>query len=90
MLSSSSGQGYKEFQAEIKLLIRIHHGNLTNLLGNAVILSWEDRLRIAMDAAQAKLADIGMSRNFPTGGNHVSTVVAGIPDFQAILTLSTM
>ncbi|XP_050231695.1 LRR receptor-like serine/threonine-protein kinase IOS1 [Mercurialis annua] len=33
MLSSSSGQGYKEFQAEVKLLVRVHHRNLTNLVG---------------------------------------------------------
>ncbi|KAJ0008335.1 hypothetical protein Pint_29527 [Pistacia integerrima] len=95
MFSSSSGQGYKEFQAEVKLLMRIHHRNLTNFVGycnegtdmgliyeyiangnlqqllsdrSALILSWEDRLRIAMDAAQA-------------GGNHVSTVVAGTPGY---------
>ncbi|KAL5822652.1 hypothetical protein ACOSQ4_020552 [Xanthoceras sorbifolium] len=114
MLSSSSTQGYKEFQAEIKLLMRVHHRNLTNFVGycndgakwdlymntwptetcynifqvpsilllnfacylkilldhykldfigirhfaiynadrSASILSWEGRLRIAMDAAQ--------------------------------------
>ncbi|KAK0596382.1 hypothetical protein LWI29_015170 [Acer saccharum] len=33
MLSSSSSQGYKEFQAEVKLLMRVHHRNLTNLVG---------------------------------------------------------
>ncbi|XVF86738.1 hypothetical protein PTKIN_Ptkin18bG0066400 [Pterospermum kingtungense] len=79
MLSESSAQGYKEFHAEIKLLMRVHHGNLTNLVGycnegshlgliyeymangnlkqhlsdrNAHTMSWEDRLRIATDAAQ--------------------------------------
>ncbi|KAK3220058.1 hypothetical protein Dsin_014028 [Dipteronia sinensis] len=79
ILSSSSTQGYKEFQAEITLLLRVHHRNLTNFVGycnegakkglvyeymengnlqqnlsdrNASNLSWEGRLRIAMDAAQ--------------------------------------
>ncbi|KAJ4823674.1 hypothetical protein Tsubulata_027673, partial [Turnera subulata] len=33
MLSPSSAQGYKQFQAEVKLLLRVHHRNLTNLIG---------------------------------------------------------
>ncbi|KAK0594862.1 hypothetical protein LWI29_001324 [Acer saccharum] len=33
ILSSSSTQGYKEFQAEITLLLRVHHRNLTNFVG---------------------------------------------------------
>ncbi|KAL5575533.1 hypothetical protein UlMin_017232 [Ulmus minor] len=33
MLSSSSVQGYKQFQAEVKLLMRVHHKNLTSLVG---------------------------------------------------------
>ncbi|KAK3220065.1 hypothetical protein Dsin_014035 [Dipteronia sinensis] len=33
ILSSSSSQGYKEFQAEITLLMRVHHRNLTNFVG---------------------------------------------------------
>ncbi|KAL5822658.1 hypothetical protein ACOSQ4_020558 [Xanthoceras sorbifolium] len=79
MISASSSQGYKEFHAEVNLLMRVHHRNLTNLVGyckegsimglvyeymvngnlqqhlsdkNAIILSWENRLRIAVDAAQ--------------------------------------
>ncbi|PON88030.1 Mitogen-activated protein kinase kinase kinase [Trema orientale] len=79
MLSKSSAQGYKEFQAEVKILMRVHHRNLTNLIGyciegdymgliyeymangnlgrhlsdkNAYTLSWEDRMQIAVDAAQ--------------------------------------
>ncbi|XP_060672896.1 LRR receptor-like serine/threonine-protein kinase IOS1 [Ziziphus jujuba] len=33
MLSSSSVQGYQQFQAEVKLLMRVYHGNLTSLVG---------------------------------------------------------
>ncbi|KAJ9179282.1 hypothetical protein P3X46_011091 [Hevea brasiliensis] len=33
MLSPSSVQGYKQFQAEVKLLLRVHHRNLTTLVG---------------------------------------------------------
>ncbi|PON39639.1 Mitogen-activated protein kinase kinase kinase, partial [Parasponia andersonii] len=71
---------YQQFQAEVKLLMRVHHGNLTSLVGycneannkaliyefmangdldshlsggeNANVLSWEERLQIARDAAQ--------------------------------------
>ncbi|KAI7727675.1 hypothetical protein M8C21_031628 [Ambrosia artemisiifolia] len=33
MLSELSSQGYKEFQAEVKLLMLIHHRNITSLVG---------------------------------------------------------
>ncbi|KAK0597307.1 hypothetical protein LWI29_023902 [Acer saccharum] len=33
MLSPSSIQGHKEFQAEVELLMRVHHKNLTSLVG---------------------------------------------------------
>ncbi|XP_058004065.1 putative leucine-rich repeat receptor-like protein kinase At2g19210 [Hevea brasiliensis] len=33
MLSPSSVQGYRQFQAEVKLLLRVHHRNLTTLVG---------------------------------------------------------
>ncbi|KAM5579257.1 hypothetical protein ABKV19_009175 [Rosa sericea] len=141
MLSPSSAQGYQEFQTEVKLLMRVHHRNLTSLVGycneqttmaliyeymvngnleshllggdsNANVLSWEGRLQIAMDASQgleylhngcrppivhrdvkttnillaenfqAKLADFGLSRVFPTdGGTHMSTAVVGTPGY---------
>ncbi|KAL5575543.1 hypothetical protein UlMin_017242 [Ulmus minor] len=33
MLSPSSVQGYQQFQAEVKILMRVHHRNLTSLVG---------------------------------------------------------
>ncbi|KAI4305451.1 hypothetical protein L6164_028816 [Bauhinia variegata] len=81
MLSPSPAQGYQQFQAEVKLLMTVHHRNLTSLVGycneenkkgliyeymangnlhehlsgkhnKAKFLTWEDRLRISIDAAQ--------------------------------------
>ncbi|ESW22558.1 hypothetical protein PHAVU_005G163100 [Phaseolus vulgaris] len=80
MLSSSSVQGFQQFQAEVKLLMRVHHKNLTSLVGycneetnkgliyeymangdlhehlsgkhsKTKFFTWEERLRIAVDAA---------------------------------------
>ncbi|KAJ4890979.1 Leucine-rich repeat transmembrane protein kinase protein [Raphanus sativus] len=78
-LSEESAQGYKEFRAEVEILMRVHHTNLTSLIGycnegNSMvliyeymangnlgdylsgkmpsILSWEERLKISVDAAQ--------------------------------------
>ncbi|XP_013589968.1 PREDICTED: probable LRR receptor-like serine/threonine-protein kinase At1g51820 isoform X2 [Brassica oleracea var. oleracea] len=33
ILSHSSSQGYKQFKAEVELLLRVHHKNLVNLVG---------------------------------------------------------
>ncbi|KAJ0239109.1 Malectin-like domain-containing protein [Hirschfeldia incana] len=79
ILSEESAQGYKEFRAEVELLMRVHHTNLTSLVGYcnegnkmvlvyeymangnlgdylsgkmSFILSWEERLKISLDAAQ--------------------------------------
>ncbi|XP_031120500.1 probable LRR receptor-like serine/threonine-protein kinase At1g05700 [Ipomoea triloba] len=135
MLSSTSGQGFKEFQAEANVLMNVHHKNLTSLVGYCIegtnigiiyefmangnlhqhlsagnhnVLSFRDRLQIAVDSAQgleylhhgckppivhrdvkctnillnekyqAKIADFGLSRAFPTeNGTHISTNIAG-------------
>ncbi|XP_010443739.1 PREDICTED: probable LRR receptor-like serine/threonine-protein kinase At5g59680 [Camelina sativa] len=140
LLSQSSTQGYKEFKAEVDLLLRVHHTNLVSLVGycdegdhlaliyeyvpngdlrqhlsgkgGKSIVNWGTRLRIAAEAAlgleylhigctppmvhrdvkttnilldehyKAKLADFGLSRSFPVGGDsHVSTVIAGTPGY---------
>ncbi|KAM7254475.1 hypothetical protein ACFE04_003855 [Oxalis oulophora] len=139
MLSHLSAQGYKQFEAEVNLLLRVHHKNLTTLVGycfdgtnmgliyefmdngnlsenlsesSKYLLNWEVRLQIALEAAlgleylhngckppiihrdvkstnillddkfQAKLADFGLSRSFPTeGGTQLTTVVAGTPGY---------
>ncbi|XP_021834226.1 putative leucine-rich repeat receptor-like protein kinase At2g19210 [Prunus avium] len=80
MLSPSSVQGFRQFLAEVDLLLRVHHKNLTSLVGycndktgiglvyeymssgnlhahlfsgsSSNILTWKDRLQIAIDAAQ--------------------------------------
>ncbi|KAJ0245950.1 Protein kinase domain-containing protein [Hirschfeldia incana] len=140
LLSHSSTQGYKEFKAEVDLLLRVHHTNLVSLVGycdegdhlaliyefvsngdlrqhlsgkgGKSVVNWGIRLRIAVEAGlgleylhigctppmvhrdvkttnilldehyKAKLADFGLSRSFPIGGeSHVSTVVAGTPGY---------
>ncbi|ESQ51383.1 hypothetical protein EUTSA_v10016227mg [Eutrema salsugineum] len=140
LLSQSSVQGYKEFKAEVELLLRVHHVNLVSLVGycdeeghlallyeyapngdlkqhlsgerGGSPLKWSSRLKIVTETAQgleylhtgckppmihrdvkttnilldehfqAKLADFGLSRSFPNGGEtHVSTAVAGTPGY---------
>ncbi|XP_019455617.1 PREDICTED: probable LRR receptor-like serine/threonine-protein kinase At1g05700 isoform X2 [Lupinus angustifolius] len=105
--------GYCNEEGNIGLIYEyMANGNLDEYLSGenieAKLLTWEDRLRIAIDAAQgleylhngckppiihrdvkctnillnenlqAKMADFGLSKSFPTDGKtHLSTVVAG-------------
>ncbi|XP_057733753.1 LRR receptor-like serine/threonine-protein kinase IOS1 [Arachis stenosperma] len=81
ILSATSEHVYQQFLAEVKHMMKVHHKNLTSLIGycneeknkaliyeymangdldehllgkksNPKFLTWEDRLRIAVDAAQ--------------------------------------
>uniref|UniRef100_A0A2N9F1L1 Protein kinase domain-containing protein n=1 Tax=Fagus sylvatica TaxID=28930 RepID=A0A2N9F1L1_FAGSY len=79
IISETAVEGYQQFQSEVEPLIRVHHKNLTTLVGycnertklsliyeymangdvhshisekNSNILSWEGRIRIALDSAQ--------------------------------------
>ncbi|CAN6806529.1 unnamed protein product [Brassica oleracea] len=126
VLSQSSTQGYKQFRAEVDLLMRVHHANLVNLVGycsegDHLALIYEfvpngdlrqhlsgkpenknsgleylhsgciqpmihrdvKTTNILLDEQfKAKLADFGLSRSFPVGGeSHVSTKVAGTPGY---------
>ncbi|EOA29079.1 hypothetical protein CARUB_v10025341mg, partial [Capsella rubella] len=118
LLSQSSVQGYKEFKAEVELLLRVHHVNLVSLVGycdeeSHLALLYEyapngdlkqhlsgleylhtgckppmvhrdvKTTNILLDEHfQAKLADFGLSRSFPIGGEtHVSTAIAGTPGY---------
>ncbi|KAK7294289.1 hypothetical protein RJT34_17176 [Clitoria ternatea] len=109
--------GYCNEENNIGLIYEyMENGNLDEIISGknskARFLTWEDRLQIALDAAQgleylhngckppiihrdvkstnillnekfqAKLADFGLSKSFPTeGGTHLSTVVAGTPGY---------
>ncbi|PWA64877.1 root hair specific 16 [Artemisia annua] len=101
LLSTKSSQGYKEFQNEAELLMRVHHRNLVSFVGYshndnkmALVyefmangnlksyisdrsvhpLTWEMRLKIAIDAAQ----DFGLSKGLPDDHTtHILTNVTG-------------
>jgi serine/threonine protein kinase len=48
LLSHSSTQGYKQFKAEVELLLRVHHTNLVNLVGYC---NEEDHLALVYEYA---------------------------------------
>ncbi|KAK9231891.1 hypothetical protein WN943_022132 [Citrus x changshan-huyou] len=89
MLYPSSVQGTKQFEAEGLIYEYMANGNLAEQLADNCenILSWKERLQIAVEAAQddefqAKLSDFGLSRTFPVqGGTRVSTALAGTPGY---------
>ncbi|KAL0857128.1 hypothetical protein Bca101_062282 [Brassica carinata] len=95
LLSHSSSQGYKEFKAEVELLLRVHHKNLVALVGYcdegenlALIYEYmaNGDLREHMSGKRG-----GSILNWETrlkivvesaqGETHVSTVVAGTPGY---------
>ncbi|RYR51677.1 hypothetical protein Ahy_A06g026651 [Arachis hypogaea] len=89
MLSPSSVQGYQQFQAEVKLLMRVHHRNLTSLVGycnegsnKTLIYEYmaNGNLRQYLSSGTKFLSwkDRLCIAIIPIdGGSHVSTVVAG-------------
>ncbi|KAH7565365.1 hypothetical protein JRO89_XS09G0196300 [Xanthoceras sorbifolium] len=95
ILSSSSTQGYKEFKAEIILLVRVHHRNLTNFVGycnegaeKGLIFEYmaNGNLQQHLSARNAsKLIWEGRLRiavdAAQESGTHMSTVVAGTPGY---------
>ncbi|CAL9234745.1 unnamed protein product [Arabidopsis halleri] len=48
LLAQSSTQGYKQFKAEVELLLRVHHTNLVNLVGYCIE---EDQLALVYEFA---------------------------------------
>ncbi|XVF86749.1 hypothetical protein PTKIN_Ptkin18bG0067500 [Pterospermum kingtungense] len=74
MLSPSSVQGHKQFQAEVKLLLRVHHRNLTTLIGYC---NEGTNLGLIYEyMAKGNLAE------HLSGGTHASAVsIAGTPGY---------
>ncbi|TYK03863.1 putative LRR receptor-like protein kinase [Cucumis melo var. makuwa] len=118
MISPSAVQGYHQLKtispfSQVTILMRVHHRNLTNLVGymndeghlgliyeymakgnlaehlsdkSSSILSWEVRLRIAIDAAQGleylHHGYFGLSKTYPTDDkSYMSTVIVGTPGY---------
>ncbi|MBA0807588.1 hypothetical protein Gohar_023383, partial [Gossypium harknessii] len=87
MLSLSPVQGYKQFQAEVELLLRVHHRNLTTIVGYC---DYGSNMGLIYEfMAKGNLAEY--LKAFPLEGDtHVITVVAGTPwyvdsDFGVVL-----
>ncbi|KAA8541719.1 hypothetical protein F0562_022871 [Nyssa sinensis] len=75
MLSSSSIQGYKEFQAEANLLMSVHHKNLTSLVGYCI--EGTD-----MGIIYEYMANGNLGRHLSAeDGTYVSTIIAGTPGY---------
>ncbi|CAH9092214.1 unnamed protein product [Cuscuta europaea] len=84
-LSQSSRQGNREFQMEAKLLARVQHRNVVNLLGYCVhgaekLLVYEFMSNESLDKI---LFNFGMARLFPEDQTHVNTRVAGTNGYMA-------
>ncbi|KAM3699585.1 hypothetical protein ACJW31_05G036600 [Castanea mollissima] len=85
VFSPSSVQGYQQFQAEVKLLMRVHHRNLTTLVGycyegTSMGLIYEYMANRDLEAHLS--GDFGLSKIFQTNcGTHVSTNVVGTPGY---------
>ncbi|XP_055825984.1 proline-rich receptor-like protein kinase PERK1 isoform X2 [Solanum dulcamara] len=57
-LKAGSGQGEREFQAEVEIISHVHHKHLVSLVGHCISgkehppLSWETRMRITLCSAR--------------------------------------
>ncbi|KAL0647076.1 hypothetical protein Bca4012_045367 [Brassica carinata] len=73
LLSQSSTQGYKQFKAEY-----LHIGCIPAMVHRDV----KTTNILLEEQFKARLADFGLSRSFPVGGeSHVSTMIAGTPGY---------
>ncbi|XP_038898023.1 probable LRR receptor-like serine/threonine-protein kinase At1g51880 [Benincasa hispida] len=110
MLAPSAIQGHNQFKEEVTILLKVHHRNLTNLVGylnegthlgliyeympngslaqrlseiSSSVISWEDRLRIAMDAAQGlEYLHTGCKRSIVHGNVKLANILL-TENFQA-------
>ncbi|OMO66432.1 hypothetical protein COLO4_30561 [Corchorus olitorius] len=94
MLSHSSVQGYKQFQAEVKLLLRVHHRNLTSLIGYCnegtnlgLIYEYMAKGNLAEHLSGRGNRILNWEERLRTtleaaqGGTHVSASIAGTPGY---------
>ncbi|OMO66426.1 hypothetical protein COLO4_30554 [Corchorus olitorius] len=94
VLSKTSVQGYKQFEAEVELLLRVHHRNLTSLIGYCddgtnMGLIYEymakgDLSEYLSDSSNTSVLNwegrLGIALE-AAQGSYVSTVVAGTPGY---------
>ncbi|KAL0661919.1 hypothetical protein Bca4012_098756 [Brassica carinata] len=95
ILSHSSSQAYKQFKAEVELLLRVHHKNLVNLVGYcdegenmALIYEYMSNgdLKEHMSGTRNRFilnwgTRLKIVSESGQGETHVSTVVAGTPGY---------
>ncbi|KAI7727679.1 hypothetical protein M8C21_031632 [Ambrosia artemisiifolia] len=95
MLSELSSQGYKEFQAEVKLLMLIHHRNITSLVGycndgekKAIVYEFMANGSLEKHIYDGHPQVLNWERRLQIGcdaaedATHVSTRPAGTPGYQ--------
>ncbi|KAL8143532.1 hypothetical protein V2J09_016564 [Rumex salicifolius] len=75
-LKSGSGQGEKEFQAEVEIISRVHHRHLVSLVGYCIADIKSANILID-NAFEAKVADFGLAKLTSDNFTHVSTRAMG-------------
>ncbi|KAL9390314.1 hypothetical protein Peur_018919 [Populus x canadensis] len=82
-LKAGSGQGEREFKAEVEIISRVHHRHLVSLVGycisdNQRLLIYEFVPNKTLEHhLHGKVADFGLARLNDTAQTHVSTRVMG-------------